>query len=65
VQVQHIIEKEVTWKEFKRYFENKYLTKRYYDRKYKARTVHTVQQAKTVEDMGIRMPRIYAALDNK
>jgi hypothetical protein len=31
----------------------------------RARTVHTVQQAKTVEDMGSRMPRIYAALDNK
>jgi hypothetical protein len=35
VQVQHIREKYVTWKEFKRYFENKYLTKRYYDRKMK------------------------------
>jgi hypothetical protein len=34
-------------------------------RKDKARTVHTVQQAETVEDMGSRMPRIYAALDNK
>ena len=31
----------------------------------KARTVHTVQQDETVEDMGSRMPRIYAALDNK
>jgi hypothetical protein len=30
--VQHIREKEVTWKEFKRYFEKKYLTKRCYDR---------------------------------
>ena len=35
VQVQHIREKEVTWKEFKRYFEKKYLTKRYYYRKMK------------------------------
>jgi hypothetical protein len=35
VQVHHIREKEVTWKEFKRYFEKKYLTKRYYDRKMK------------------------------
>jgi hypothetical protein len=35
VQVQHIKEKEVTWKECKRYFEKKYLTKRYYDRKMK------------------------------
>jgi hypothetical protein len=35
VQVQHIKEKEVTWKEFKRYFEKKYLTKRYYERKMK------------------------------
>jgi hypothetical protein len=35
VQVQHIREKEVAWKEFKRYFEKKYLTKRYYDRKMK------------------------------
>ena len=35
VQVRHIKEKEVTWKEFKRYFEKKYLTKRYYDRKMK------------------------------
>jgi hypothetical protein len=35
VQVQHISEKNITWKEFKRYFEKKYLTKRYYDRKMK------------------------------
>jgi hypothetical protein len=35
VQVQHIREKEVTWKDLKRYFEKKYLTKRYYDRKMK------------------------------
>jgi hypothetical protein len=33
--VQLIRETEVTWKEFKRYFEKKYLTKRYYDRKMK------------------------------
>jgi hypothetical protein len=31
----------------------------------RARTVHTFQQAKTVKDMGRRMSRIYAALDNK
>jgi hypothetical protein len=31
VKVQHIREKDITWKEFKRYFEKKYLTKRYYD----------------------------------
>ena len=31
----------------------------------KARDVHNVQQAEIVEDMGSRMPRIYAALDNK
>jgi hypothetical protein len=35
LQVRHIREKEVTWKEFKKYFKNKYLTKRYYDRKMK------------------------------
>jgi hypothetical protein len=35
VQVHHIKEKSVTWKEFKNYFENKYLTKRYYDKKMK------------------------------
>jgi hypothetical protein len=35
VQVQHIREKDITWKEFKRYFEKKYLTKRYYDIKMK------------------------------
>jgi hypothetical protein len=35
VQVQHIKEKNVTWREFKKYFENKYLTKRYYDKKMK------------------------------
>jgi hypothetical protein len=35
VQVQHIREKDITWKDFKRYFEKKYLTKRYYDRKMK------------------------------
>jgi hypothetical protein len=35
VQVQHIKEKNVTWKEFNKYFKNKYLTKRYYDRKMK------------------------------
>jgi hypothetical protein len=34
VQVQHIDEK-VTWREFKRYFQNKYVTKRYYDKKMK------------------------------
>jgi hypothetical protein len=31
----------------------------------KVRTVHSVQQAATVEDMGRNVPRIYAALDNK
>jgi hypothetical protein len=35
VQVQHIREKYITWKEFKKYFKKKYLTKRYYDRKMK------------------------------
>jgi hypothetical protein len=35
VQVQHNREKNVTWKEFKRHFEKKYLTKRYYDEKMK------------------------------
>jgi hypothetical protein len=34
-------------------------------RKDKARTVDTVKQAETVKDMGNKMPRIYAALDNK
>jgi hypothetical protein len=31
----------------------------------KVRDVHNVQQAKTVEDMGRNVPRIYAFLDNK
>jgi hypothetical protein len=35
VQVQHIREKELTWKKFKMYFEKKYLTKIYYDRNMK------------------------------
>jgi hypothetical protein len=35
VKVQHIKEKSVTWREFKKYFEKKYLTKRYYDKKMK------------------------------
>jgi hypothetical protein len=35
VQVKHIKEKNVTWREFKKYFEKKYLTKRYYDKKMK------------------------------
>jgi hypothetical protein len=35
VQVQHIDENKVTWREFKRYFQNKYLTKRYCDKKMK------------------------------
>jgi hypothetical protein len=35
VQVQHIDENKVTWREFKRYFQKKYLTKRYYDKKMK------------------------------
>jgi hypothetical protein len=35
VQVQHIKEKNVTWREFKKHCEKKYLTKRYYDRKMK------------------------------
>jgi hypothetical protein len=34
-------------------------------RKDKARTIHIVQQAEIVEDMGSRMPRIYTTLDNK
>jgi hypothetical protein len=29
------------------------------------RVFHNVQQPKTVEDMGRRVPRIYAALENK
>jgi hypothetical protein len=33
--VQHVREKDITWKEFTRYFERKYPTKRYYDRKMK------------------------------
>jgi hypothetical protein len=37
----------------------------YPHKKNKVRIVHTVQQAETVEDMGNRMLRIYAALDNK
>jgi hypothetical protein len=32
VQVQHIKEKSVTWREFKKYFKKKYLTKRYFVR---------------------------------
>ena len=35
VQVQHIDENKVAWREFKRYFQNKYLTKRQYDKKTK------------------------------
>jgi hypothetical protein len=35
VQVQHIKEKSVNWREFKKYFEKKYCTKRYYDKKMK------------------------------
>jgi hypothetical protein len=35
IKVQHISEKDITWKEFKRYFEKKYLTKIYYDKKMK------------------------------
>jgi hypothetical protein len=35
VQVQHIKEKNVTWKEFKKHYEKKYLTKRYYDKNVK------------------------------
>jgi hypothetical protein len=31
----------------------------------KVRTVHNVQQAETMEDMGRNVPRIYASLDNK
>jgi hypothetical protein len=35
VKVQHIKEKSVTWREFKKHSEKKYLTKRYYDKKMK------------------------------
>jgi hypothetical protein len=35
MQVQHIDEKKVTWREFKRYFQKNYLTKRYYGKKMK------------------------------
>jgi hypothetical protein len=33
--VHHVREKDIRWKELKRYLERKYLTKRYYDRKMK------------------------------
>jgi hypothetical protein len=33
--VQHNYEKKITWREFKRYFQKNYLTKRYYDTKMK------------------------------
>ena len=33
--MKHIKKKDVTWREFKKYFENKYLTKRYYEKKMK------------------------------
>jgi hypothetical protein len=35
VQVQCLREKNVTWKDFKKFFEKKYLAKRYYDKKMK------------------------------
>jgi N-glycosylase/DNA lyase len=35
VQVKHINGKNVTWREFKRYFQKKHLTKRYYEKKMK------------------------------
>ena len=35
VQVQHIKEKNVTWRELRKHFENKYLTKKLYDKKMK------------------------------
>ena len=35
MQVQHIKDKSVTWREFNKYFEKKYMTKRYYDKKMK------------------------------
>jgi len=35
VQVKNINERKVTWREFKRYFQRKYLTKCYYDKKMK------------------------------
>jgi hypothetical protein len=35
VQLHHLREKNVTWKEFKRNFPKKYLTKRYYDKNMK------------------------------
>ena len=35
VQVKQIRERNVSWKEFKKHFENKYLNKRYYDKKMK------------------------------
>jgi hypothetical protein len=35
VQVKHIDEKRITWRQFKKYFQKKYLSKHYYDRKMK------------------------------
>jgi hypothetical protein len=35
VQVKHIDEKKITWRQFKKYFQKKYLSKHYYDRKMK------------------------------
>jgi hypothetical protein len=49
VRVQHIREKDITWKEFKRYFKKKYLTKRYYDRKMKELFEHKLGRMTIVE----------------
>jgi hypothetical protein len=43
MKVKHIDENNVTWREFKMYFQNKYLTKRYYENKMKEFFQHKLE----------------------
>jgi N-glycosylase/DNA lyase len=78
VQVQHIKKKSVTWREFKKYFENKYLTKRYYDKKmkelfelklgsmtideYERRFLELLKYVSFIKDETVKIPRYLSGL---
>jgi hypothetical protein len=78
VQVHPIKEKKVTWKEFKKCFEKKYLTKRYYDNKmkdlfelklgsitideYERRVLELLKYASFIKDVTVKIKRYQSGI---
>jgi hypothetical protein len=80
VQVQHIKEKSITWREFKKYFEKKYLIKRYYDKKmkeffelklgsttideYERRLLELLKYVSFIKDETVKIQRYFSGLSS-